>query len=623
MSKKQPTLIPAVGYLRKSTKEDGHEKSIADQKARISKMRPAEHGARYEIIRWYADVGIPGWKPNHKRPDYFRMVNDLRERRDAKAVLVDDMDRFSRKDEFKTIADVQVLRELGVCYIHADNQGVRDLKNDPTAAIRIAVDANASHQYSLRLSRRINEERWEAAKRGERTGGTAPYGLRPCGENNHSLEPGDPAQVKVIRWLFDEFANRRRSLGWLVSDLNYRQKIPAPTGGKWFSRTVTELLRRRCYRGDFEFGKKQIGQFHRRNKNGKAVPVADWDGPAEPIITEGVYKPLVDPATWDKANKRLASLSKNRGQRNAQYALSGILVCGHCGKPMYGTRFKRRTGSYGPVKYLCGSNHDHGRGTCGNHAINEHQILPFVLRTLSQEIADVKELLAAPPKRLCEPDRERTARRKEAQAEKDKLAAQIDRAEENLLACEDARTRKSLDAKVSAMRDQLEKLDAELDVTPASAYNSAADLDALRTWWEDFEARAVSMPLGKTWDSATELRLSFHRDAEEEAASGEAAIPVDPKVVNEALRELGAVVRLRWDKVTRTTVAKKSRNGLVRCKGTTVARFVFAGGRFQLGQQKGRLPASVVATPAGRAIRSPGRRRPCTRPSSNAPPRRT
>src|SRR5207244_1798081 len=110
-------LIPAVSYVRKSTTEAGFEKSIADQKARIKEMRPAEDGAEYQIVRWYADPGVPGWKPNHKRPDYFLMVNELKERRDVQAILVDDMDRFSRKDSMETIADMEELRKLGVRYI--------------------------------------------------------------------------------------------------------------------------------------------------------------------------------------------------------------------------------------------------------------------------------------------------------------------------------------------------------------------------------------------------------------------------------------------------------------------------------------------------------------------------
>src|SRR5262245_50343188 len=108
MSKKKETKrqILAVAYLRKSTKEEGHEKSIADQLARIMRLRPPEKDAEYKIVRVYdKDKGVPGWKRGAKRPDYNRLVSDLSETK-AKAILVDDMDRFSRADRMETIHDV-------------------------------------------------------------------------------------------------------------------------------------------------------------------------------------------------------------------------------------------------------------------------------------------------------------------------------------------------------------------------------------------------------------------------------------------------------------------------------------------------------------------------------------
>ena len=125
--KSKPDLIPAVGYLRKSNLSENLETSIADQKARISKMRPPMDGAEYDIIAWYKDPGIPGWKRGHKRPDYYKMENRLREQKDFQAILVDDLDRFSRADAMETVHDVQVLRELGLRYLHACYQGCFDL----------------------------------------------------------------------------------------------------------------------------------------------------------------------------------------------------------------------------------------------------------------------------------------------------------------------------------------------------------------------------------------------------------------------------------------------------------------------------------------------------------------
>ena len=65
MSKGNSTLIPAVGFLRKSTKgeRDGkqrQEKSIDQQKEEVIKLAKA---GGYQILRWYVDAGVSGWKP--------------------------------------------------------------------------------------------------------------------------------------------------------------------------------------------------------------------------------------------------------------------------------------------------------------------------------------------------------------------------------------------------------------------------------------------------------------------------------------------------------------------------------------------------------------------------------
>src|SRR5262249_45108659 len=138
------------------------------------RLRPPVEGAEYKIVKVYdQDKGVPGWKRGVKRPDYARLVAELAETK-AKAVLVDEMDRFSRADRMETIHDVQHLRELGIRYIHAVAVGCFDLVTAPGAFDDIAAEANASNKFSIRLSRRIAEKRCALAAEGKRSGGYAP-----------------------------------------------------------------------------------------------------------------------------------------------------------------------------------------------------------------------------------------------------------------------------------------------------------------------------------------------------------------------------------------------------------------------------------------------------------------
>lgn len=610
----KPKLIPAVGYLRKSTKEERTEKSIADQRGRITRLKPIEEGAKYQIVRWYdKDKGVPGWKRGASRPDYFRLVRELKET-GAKAILVDDMDRFSRAQDMDVVHDVAELREKhGIRYIHAVNQGCVDIVTDPMATIKITMWAMAGHEFSTRLSRRIANARKDAALQGKRSGGEAPYGMENDGKGG--LKHGDPDKVRIVRWIFDQFVNHLKSMNWIAAELN-RKGIPTRKGGKWYVATIKELLQRREYRGDFSYNGKKSGQFHIINAKHEVIPVfchdenkpKPWKVTDEGrIVLEGVYKPLVAPELFDAAQKRLESFSLkgSRKPRADGYPLSRVLICDHCGKPMYGCR---PTGRNYRV-YRCSTPAKSGMTTCGAYEVREELILPFVLRMLGEEIKDIQAMLTAPPDELCQPNKERDERREQVERERAELAAMIERAEDNILCIEDARTRQALDRKLTAMRDRLERLDAELATEPSTDNSyTREDLAALASWWDEFMARAVSVPVPGQWP----LEAHFYQDP----ASEEGALLIDARVVNEALHALGAEVRLRWktDKVMLS-------NGAVR------NRYTLARGRFRLGQRQGQFSVKngvrrYSARLEGPCNGTPGEDRCDTRKGKDSKPRR-
>ena len=101
--------------------------------------------------------------------------------------------------------------------------------------MQIAMEANASHEFSTRLSRRIANARLDAARTGKRTGGQAPYGLANDGQGG--LKPGNPKEVKWVRWIFNQFVKYLKSMNWIAAELN-RQKVPPGTAACWYVKTV-------------------------------------------------------------------------------------------------------------------------------------------------------------------------------------------------------------------------------------------------------------------------------------------------------------------------------------------------------------------------------------------------
>jgi DNA invertase Pin-like site-specific DNA recombinase len=603
MDRKRKVII-AVGYLRKSTFEVRTEKSIADQKARIKPLNPTDPDAEYQIVKWYdKDKGVPGWKRGARRPDYFKLVNELKET-GATAILVDDMDRFSRADEMEVVHDVQELREKhGVRYIHAVNQGCIDL-NDPQATWRIALAAMASHEFSTRLSRRIANARLDAAIHGKRSGGEAPYGFLMADEHGNPVPPGpkrkgdpvgrrlihgDPKQVKIVRWIFDQFANHHKSMNWIAAELN-RQKVPARHGGKWYVATIKELLQRREYRGDFSYNGKKSGQFHIVNGHHEVVRVSPYDEHQHKpwkitdegrIIRERVYAPMTDPKLFDAAQERLAgfTLKGNRRPREGGYALCGILICDHCGKPMYGCH---PTGRPERV-YRCSTNAKTGCGTCGNYWIDETDILPFVIKLLGEEIHLLEKKLEPPkyPKKLKSQQDEKM----EIEKQRDDLKAKVTTATGSLMLTTDKRTRQEMDAILTEMRNQLERLESELasDPTEVDLAEQRAQYAAYVEWWRGNLSKVSHIQLPTT-EAARKIygsedgRIPFFAQA-------------DQRAINEALHALGCEVRLRWTAESITLSSGKVQN-----------RYTFERGRYRLGQRAGDVSfcnAQVAAACSG------------------------
>jgi site-specific DNA recombinase len=581
--------IAAAGYLRKSTKgknasgKERQEKSLDQQRREITELAKG----RYRIVRWYVDEGVSGWKRNGKRPQFDQMLTDAKERRDFQVVLCDDLDRFSRAEVMEVFSDLSTLSTAGIKAIHCVNQGEYGLgENDIGRIIKMVVDVHGGNEFSRKLSRRITLAHRNRAKEGKRSA-VPPYGMANDGDGG--LRHGDPAHIKVVRRIFDQFVDRKQSLNSIASRLN-AEGVPAPRGGKWFVMSVKCLLQRNAYRGDFAFGRRQGGRFFTVGKDGEVVESKErtelpWKSGTPTFHLDGIYKPLVPPATWDAAQNRLASFSLkgSRRPRTDGYPLSGVLICGHCGKPMYGCR--PRPDRKDRV-YRCSTPAKTGAGTCGAYWISEDAILPYVLRALGEEISDVRKMLTAPPAEIRSPHRERVDQREQVKRERDSLAATISKAEDNLLRSNDARTRQSLDRKISEMRDELDRRDTALAEEVGGNGYSKDDVAALTAWWDEFNKNAVSVPVptGKV-----DVVSNFHRDpfADNEvdyeydgegnligAYSDRTSLLMDARIVNEALHALGAEVRLRWAtrKVTLST-------------GEVQNRYTLAGGRFRLGQR--------------------------------------
>ena len=579
---KKAKLIPAVGYLRKSTKgkaQNGRqrqENSLPRQKQEVFALAEG----KYEIVAWFEDDGISGTKMGAKRPGFDNMLRSVK-RLGAKAIICEKVDRFSR-------ASLKEVRKAGDDLVDAGVQWVvtrgttYDLteEDDLGAILQFVIDVWAANKYSKDLAERVLMSKRNLALAGKRTGGTAPYGME---RNGKSLKPGKPSEIKVVRFIFNEFVSGR-SINSISGELN-RQGIKTVKGGPWRTETVKTFLKRAAYVGDLVWNDDPaFGKHFVCDDQGNVVRKTDGVK-TKTIVHKNKWKGIISRSVWNKAQERLASFSKRKIRPRGKYALSGVIICDRCGAIMHPATPSRT----GRTVYRCSTPSAKGAGTCGNFYVNEDVLLPKVLKLLVEELEklDSSQLASTPPENLTS-EQERSDAIEER---KNLLQKQIELATENLMFSDDARTRTTMDAKITQMRDELAEL-SEIHVEVTDDGREKA-LD----WWRTFLRNAKTIPIekavrvrlarleGTLYKATGNSRMSLFTRTSENGKT-QWHLRIDPGVLNAALISLGCEVRLRW------SIKQEVRKG----DGKVQNRYTFQRGRLKLGQKTQKLGCHALST---------------------------
>src|SRR5262249_46834257 len=144
----------------------------------------------------------------------------------------------------------------------------------------------------------------------------------------------------------------------LTNDLNAR-KVPAPRGGLWHQSVVRSILKCPHYVGDLVWNRLHQGKYFGVEAGAiaqKRRRVMFENNPKEHWITvTDTHEALVTRAMWEAAQRKLLEnrqpATPHRG--GGDFALSGLVFCGHCNSRMVG--FTVRTRSTQPyARMVCG-----------------------------------------------------------------------------------------------------------------------------------------------------------------------------------------------------------------------------------------------------------------------------
>jgi len=512
-------LIPAVGYLRRSTSRQ--EKSLDDQRKEIEQYAAANG---YDIVGWFIDDGISG-DATECRNGFLALHKAACNGRDFEVILVWDQDRFGRFDSMEAGYWIHPLRKANVRLVSVTEGPIN--WDDFTGRVMYSLKQEGKHQFLRDLSRNVSRGQISNAQKGRLCGQAAPYGydrmlIDEAGGHRQRVRTGekfakarswrttlvasdDAVKVSTVRWLFQTYADTDCGLRNLANKLNSRG-IPGPSGGAWFAASIKAIFENRNYTGTFTWAKRREGKYHsvaaghirERDRNEVTLSPAGKphavDNPREAwIVVEDAHEALIEKALFERVQAKLHDRRRDKSgqsyrthtRRNEDaYLLSGLVFCGHCGCKMHGSTLVAKGHHY--PKYVCstygrsGKNNPHG---CGCHGVLQSTLVSVLVRKLQECVlstGNLDRLRTALGRQITE---RRSVSPKETRDLRKQLAdldREIDHAAENFLRAP-AEILDLVGKKLTALKRERECVQDQLRAAEHSAKPTdvAAEVDAL------------------------------------------------------------------------------------------------------------------------------------------------
>ena len=310
-----------------------------DKTGRLEKVETQlEAGRRYaeqhwpgQEIRTYSDNDLSAADPDVYRPDYDRLLHDIRAGHISQIVCAEQSRLTRQPSEWEELA--VTLSKAGIERVHGYRGGITEVAGSKLVGrILAAVDAEEVE----RLRARINDRLGALAADGRPHGGT-PFAYRRAEVDGRKHIEADPDRAPIVT----ETAERILS-GWsltaVAEDLN-RRGVPTARGGKkWTASSVRSMVTNPTVAGW-------------RTHRGRLTP-ATWQPILERDIWYHVRHILDTPYTVEHPNGQYRG-SRTRGAPRRRYLLSGgIALCGICLHPLAGQQRQNRRKERVPV-YSC------------------------------------------------------------------------------------------------------------------------------------------------------------------------------------------------------------------------------------------------------------------------------
>lgn len=358
----------AALYTRVSTNHQVDKDSLPFQKQELINYSRYVLGIEdYEIFQ---DAGYSG--KNTDRPKYKEMINRIK-KGEFSHLLVWKIDRISRN----LIDFCKMYEELKDhnCAFISKNENFDTSTAMGEAMLKITL-------VFAELERNVDSERvtsimLDRASKGLWNGANCPLGYK---WNNETKFPDiDEEEAMTIQFIYDKYEELNSSLQ--VSKLLNNNNLKTKRGGKWSSKTVSDIIRNPFYKGTYRYN-------YRESARGKKKDESEW------IIIEDNHSPIISKEQWERCNK----IMNTNAQRNTAlfrknsniHFFAGMIKCKVCNETYIANSDTIRKDGYRPSYYYCKGKYNNTG--CAAKTISDIVVGPFVMNYLANLLNAQKNL---------------------------------------------------------------------------------------------------------------------------------------------------------------------------------------------------------------------------------------
>ncbi len=323
-----PEIAKCVLYARVSSKKQVKEGSGI--KSQLTRCRDHAKSKNYSVEDFFIDEGVSGGDLEREgMRDLLAFLREHATPENPYAVVFDDISRFARDTRVHDDLREAVIAAGGV--LECPSVQFREDADSRTVEKVQAVFAEHQRKKNAETTRNRLAARW---KDGYYTA-NPPVGYKYTliKGRGKMLVPDEPL-ASYVREAFEGLAcGRFASATEVKRYLETKPDFPRNTIGEVRLQTVIDMVRRDTYAGFLSVKSRGI---HMQ--------------PAQ-------HEPLIDAATWEKANRRLdgVSLAPAKANISQDFPLRGFVTCGCCGGVLTAGWNKGRNKRY--PNYMC-----HNRG---------------------------------------------------------------------------------------------------------------------------------------------------------------------------------------------------------------------------------------------------------------------